>query len=206
MAALSAREYAPRMNDQLNVKVIIGSTRQGRFGDKPAAWIADELEKIPAFSVEILDLRDFALPFFDEAETPSFKTKPYSHPDVARWTAKIGEGDAFVIVAPEYNHGYTAVLKNALDYVYQEWNGKPVAFVTYGSALGARSVEQLRAVAVELQMAPIRNAIHMPYDVVMAVGKGTPPAEAFAPFAERARGMGEQLAWWGRALRTARKA
>ena len=108
------------------------------------------------------------------------------------------------MIAPEYNHGYTAVLKNALDYVYQEWNNKPIGFVTYGGAMGARSVEQLREVAVELQMAPIRNAIHMPYDVIIAAGKGTPENELFAPFSERATGFIDQLLWWGKALKAAR--
>lgn len=194
------------MDSKLKVKVIIGSTRQGRFGDKPAAWMAGEAAMRPDMDVEVLDLRDYQLPFFDEAVSPSYKSEPYKNEAVARWTAKVADGDAFIIVAPEYNHGYTAVLKNALDYVYQEWNNKAVAFVTYGSAMGARSVEQLREVAVELQMAPIRNAIHMPYDVIVAGGKGAAATELFAPYADRAKGLLEQLAWWAKALKAARSA
>ena len=192
------------MNDTLNVAVILGSTRQGRFSDKPGTWIAEELAKRSAVRPEALDLRDYPMPFFDEAETPSYKKEPYKHPAVVAWTAKIAEADAFIIIAPEYNHGYPAVLKNALDYAYQEWNNKPVAFVSYGSAMGARSVEQLREVAIELQMTPIRNAIHMPYDVVMSINKGTPETEVFAPYAERASGLIDQLLWWGKALKAAR--
>lgn len=194
------------MAEKLKVKIILGSTRPNRFSEMPGAWLMGELSKRPDVEPELLDLRDYPMPFFDEAETPSYKTKPYAHEAVARWTAKIAEADGFIVVAPEYNHGYPAVLKNSLDYVYQEWNKKPVGFVTYGSALGARTVEQLRLVAIELQMAPIRNALHMPYDVVMAVGKGTPGAEVFAPYAERAQGLLDQLVWWGRALKAARAA
>ena len=190
--------------DALNVKVILGSTREGRFSDKAGNWIKGELEK-QGIKADVLDLRDYPMPFFNEAETPSYKSKPYTDPAVVKWTAKIAEADAYIIVAPEYNHGYPAVLKNALDYAYQEWNNKPVAFVSYGSAMGARSVEQLRMVAIELQMAPIRNAVHMPYDVLMAVGSGTSEAEAFAPYAERAAGLVQQLTWWAKALKAARK-
>lgn len=192
-------------NDTLTIKIILGSTRQGRFSEHPGRWLLAEAGKRSGVQAEILDLRDYPMPFFDEAETPSYKTKPYTNEAVARWTAKIAEADAYIIVAPEYNHGYTAVLKNALDYVYQEWNNKPVAFITYGSAMGARSVEQLREVAVELQMAPIRNAIHMPYSVVMDTKAGKAAEEVFAPYAERATGLFDQLVWWGKALKAARE-
>jgi NAD(P)H-dependent FMN reductase len=192
--------------DKLNIKVILGSTREGRFSDKAGAWILGELSKASGVQAELLDLRDYPMPFFDQQETPGYKSKPYAEPVVVKWTAKIAEGDAYIIVAPEYNHGYPAVLKNALDWVYQEWNNKPVAFVGYGSALGARSIEQLREVAVELQMASIRNAVHLPYDVAMAIGKGTPQEQAFAPYVERAQGLIKQLMWWAKALKAAREA
>jgi NAD(P)H-dependent FMN reductase len=192
--------------DKLKVKIILGSTRQGRFSDKVGVWLLGEAKERSDMEAEVLDLRDYPMPFFDEAETPSYKSKPYSDPAVVKWTAKIAEADAYVIVAPEYNHGYTAVLKNALDYVYQEWNSKPVGFTAYGSVLGGRVVEQLREVAVELQMAPIRNAVHMPYELSQALAKGTSADEVFAPFAERAKAMFDQLAWWGNALKAARKA
>lgn len=192
-----------RMESPLSIKIILGSTRQGRFSEKPGAWIKGVVEATGA-TAELLDLRDYPMPFFDEAVTPSYKTEQYANPAVESFRLKIAEGDAFIVVAPEYNHGYPAVLKNALDYVYQEWNKKPIGFVAYGSAMGARSVEQLRQVAVELQMAPIRNAIHMPYDVIVAASKGTPDAELFAPFAERGTGMVDQLIWWAQALKAAR--
>jgi len=110
----------------------------------------------------VLDLRDYDMPFFNEPVSPSFKKEPYKNEAVARFTKKIEEGDAFVMVTPEYNHGTSGVLKNALDWIYPEWNNKPVAFVSYGSGGGARAIEQLRMNAVELQMAPIRAAVHIP--------------------------------------------
>lgn len=110
---------------------------------------------------ELLDLRDFPMPFFDEAITPTMLKEPYSNPDVARWTNKIAEGDAFVVITPEYNHGYPAVLKNALDYVKKEWSNKKVGFVGYGTLGAARAIEQLRQVVIELQMYPVRNAVHI---------------------------------------------
>ncbi len=188
-----------------NIKVIIGSTREGRFGDKAGAWIAEELKKEVNVSVEILDLRDYEMPFFNEAVSPSYKTEPYKNEAVARFTTKIAEADAYVIVTPEYNRGTTAVLKNALDWVYQEWNNKPVAFVSYGTVGGARAVEQLRLNAIELQMSPIRESININGELYFPVlfGQGT-PAELFAKYTEKAKSMITQLLWWTDALKNAR--
>ena len=191
--------------DKLKVKVIIGSTREGRFSDKVASWLMAELAKNTEIEAEALDLRDYPMPFFDQQETPSYKSKPYADPVVVKWTAKIAEADAFIMIAPEYNHGYSAVLKNALDWVYQEWNNKPVGFVSYGSVAGGRAIEQLREVVIELQMAPIRNAVHIAYDAVMAVSKGAAPAQALALYVERAQGLVKQLTWWARALKAAQE-
>jgi NAD(P)H-dependent FMN reductase len=193
------------MNKPLNIKIILGSTRPGRFSEHPGRWILDIAKGVKGIEPELLDLRDYLMPFFNEPASPSYKDKPYKHEAVKRWTAKVAEADAYVVIAPEYNHGYTAVLKNALDYAYQEWNNKPIAFVTYGSAMGARTVEQLRQVAIELQMAPIRNAVHMPYDVIVSASNGTPDEENLAPYSERAVGLLEQLVWWATALKVARK-
>ena len=190
------------MDDKLNVKVILGSTRENRFSELVGAWLMRELAKRKDMTVELLDLRDFDMPLFEEPVSPSSKTAPYTQEAVVRWTAKIAEADAFLVVAPEYNHGYPAVLKNALDYVYQEWNRKPIGFVSYGSAMGSRSVEQLRLIAVELQMAPIRNAIHMPWSTVEA-GRNDPES-AFDEYNDRVKGLADQLAWWARPLRSAR--
>lgn len=193
-------------NTSLNIKVIAGSTREGRFSDKAATWIAEKIRKQEGVSVETLDLRDYDMPFFNEPVSPSYKQEPYKNEAVARFTKKIEEGDAFVIVTPEYNHGTSGVLKNALDWVYQEWNNKPVAFVSYGSVGGARAIEHLRLVAVELQMAPIRNAVHIPGEQYFPVVFGkTQASDLFALQADKAEAMITQLLWWTRALKNARK-
>jgi NAD(P)H-dependent FMN reductase len=153
----------------LKIKVIIGSTRQNRFSEKPAHWIYEEAKKKDGVKIELLDLRDYPMPFFNEPVSPAMSGGKYSNEIVNKWSEKIMDGDAFIIVTPEYNHGYPAVLKNALDSIFPEWNRKAVGFVSYGNAGGARSVEQLRQVVIELQMVPIRSAIHIPVDVYMAV-------------------------------------
>lgn len=187
------------------IKVVSGSTREGRFSDKAAAWIAAELGKQEGVVVEVLDLRDYEMPFFNEAVSPSYKQEPYKNEAVARFTAKIAEGDAYVLVSPEYNHSTSGVLKNALDWVYQEWNRKPVAFVSYGSVGGARAVEQLRLIAVELQMVPTRNAVHIPGEQYFPVlfGQGSAD-ELFAAMSEKAGIMITELMWWTKALKEAR--
>jgi len=193
-------------NATIQIKAIAGSTREGRFSDKAAAWIAEEIKKQERISAEVLDLRDYDMPFFNEPTSPSFKKEPYKNEAVARFTKKIEEGDAFVIVTPEYNHGTSGVLKNALDWVYPEWNNKPVAFVSYGSVGGARAVEQLRLNAIELQMTPIRNAVHIPGEQYFQVLFGKMDAkELFSQQKNKAEAMIAQLLWWARALKNARE-
>lgn len=194
----------------LKVKVILGSTRQGRFGDKPGNWIFDEAKNLKEMDVELLDLRDYPMPFFNEPVSPSMAGGKYNHDVVKKWAAKIKEADAFIIVTPEYNHGYPGVLKNAMDSIFPEWNKKPVGFVAYGSAGGARSVEQLREVAIELQMMPIRNAIHIPPIVYMAIMNEKVPVnpDLFKPIREpmdRVKAFFDELVWAGKALRAARE-
>ncbi len=189
----------------MNIKIILGSTREGRYSDVVGKWVLEQIQNQPDVSAEIVDLKDFDMPFFNESASPLYKSEPYKNEAVARFTGKIAEGDAFVVIAPEYNHGPTAVLKNAMDWVYQEWNNKPVAFVGYGSVGGARAVEQLRLVAIELQMAPIRNAVHIPGELYFPVyfGKGDKDA-MFEHMGKQSDAMIEQLLWWSKALKEAR--
>jgi NAD(P)H-dependent FMN reductase len=196
--------------NSLKILAILGSTRQGRYADKPARWILDQLNQAPGIDAELVDLRDWPLPFFDQAVSPAWSPAPPSDALVAAWSAKIAAADGFVVVAPEYNHGYSAVLKKALDWLYREWNHKPVAFVSYGGVGGARAVEQLRQVAVELKMAPTRTAVHVPADVFMATMKaGVPKAaqrySATPWLKDAAAAIVGGLTWWGHALRSARQ-
>ncbi len=190
----------------LVIKVLAGSTREGRFSNTAAAWIAAEVKKQKNVEVEILDLLEYEMPFFNEPVSPSYKQAPYTNEAVARFTKKIAEADGFVIVTPEYNHGTFAVLKNALDWVYPEWNNKAVGFVSYGSVGGARAVEQLRLNAIELQMAPIRNAVHIPGEHYFPVlfGKAK-AADLFATMTDQAEALITQLLWWSRATKVARE-
>lgn len=185
----------------LKIQVIVGSTRENRFSEKPAQWIFNELKKYSDIEPEMLDLRDYPLPFFSESQTPSSKQQPYANEVVKKWTQKIAEADGYIIVTPEYNHSFPAVLKNALDYVYQEWNNKPVGFVSYGSVGGARAVEQLREVAVELQMVPIKNAVHIMGFWKLLDENGNFNAESLQESADK---MINQLVWWAKVLNQAR--
>jgi NAD(P)H-dependent FMN reductase len=188
----------------LRLGVIVGSVRKNRFAEKAGAWIFDLVRQRADVEVELLDLLEYPMPFFEEPVGPASKTAPYPNEVVERWTKKIAEADGFVIVSPEYNHGISGVLKNALDYVYREWNRKAVAFVAYGSAGGARAVEHLRGVSVELQMAPVRNAVHLPFDVVAQHLQGKDVRQALAAYEKPAAKMLDDLIWWTGALKSAR--
>jgi NAD(P)H-dependent FMN reductase len=155
------------------ISVIVGSTRQGRFSEKAAQWIFQRLKNRGGVEARVLDLRDFPMPFFDQPMPPAMPGRPtYDNEVVKKWTAEIARSDGFIFVAPEYNYGSSAVLKNALDWVYPEWNRKAAAFVSYGSAMGARGVQQLRLSAIELQLAPVRSSVHIPVATLWAHFQG----------------------------------
>lgn len=190
----------------LKIKIILGSTRQNRFSDKPGKWILEEAKNKEGIDAEILDLRDYPLPFYNEPISPAMvKDGAYSNDIVRRFAAKIREADAFIIIVPEYNHSMPGVLKNALDSIYAEWNNKPVGFIAYGGVGGARAVEHLRGIAVELQMAPIRNAIHIPQHWNLLDQDGNLKDGAFDPFKKSAETFLDQLVWWAKALKSARE-
>src|SRR6478672_5582586 len=155
------------------IAVIVGSIRQGRFSEKPARWILQHLKKRSGVDARLLDLRDFPMPFFDQAVPPASPGRPpYENEVVKKWTAAVGASDGFIFVTPEYNYGPPAVLKNAIDWVYPEWHRKAAAFVSYGSAMGVRSVQQLRHTMIELQIAPIRASVHIPVPTLLAHYQG----------------------------------
>lgn len=190
-----------------NVSVIIGSTRENRFSDAPARWIKEHLDRRDGVTARVLDLRDFPLPFFDSAMLPGIPGRPqYDNKAVQEWTAAIAASDAFVVATPEYNFAPPAVLKNALDWVYAEWRRKPIGFVSWGSVGGARAVQQLREISVELQMAPIRHAVHLPVEAIFAHFQGNADQIAATLKAkdEHATALVDDLLWWASALKTAR--
>jgi NAD(P)H-dependent FMN reductase len=187
------------------ISVIVGSTREGRFSEKPAKWILQHLRRREAVDARLLDLRDFPLPFFDQPATPAMPGRaPYKEGVVHKWTAAIAQSDGFVFVTPEYNYGISAVLKNAIDWVYPEWNRKAAGFVSYGSAMGARAVQQLRETLIELQVAPIRFSVHIPVATLWTHFKGGDVDAGLADLAVPAGAMIDDLLWWTAALKSAR--
>lgn len=141
----------------LKVGIIVGSTRPGRKADAVAKWVYEIARKRTDVEFEVVDVRDFRLPLLDEPVPPSMGQ--YSQPHTKTWAAKIASFDAFVFVTPEYNHGTSGALKNAIDFLFAEWNNKAAGFVSYGSAGGARAVEQLRLVMGEIQIADVRSQV-----------------------------------------------
>lgn len=185
------------------IGIIVGSTRPGRFADHPAKWIEGLARQRSDIEVEVLDLRDYPMPLFNEATSPAWG--PSKDEAALRWQKKVDSLDGFIMTAAEYNRGPTAVLKNALDYAYKEWNNKAVAFVGYGGVGGARAVEQLRLNAVELQMAPIRAGVHIQIPVYMEVVQGKKKLDEFDVLQQNAKDMLDQLVWWTNALKAARE-
>jgi NAD(P)H-dependent FMN reductase len=139
------------------IGIILGSTRPNRNGEQVAKWVLDIAARRGDAEFELVDLRDYPLPHLDEPMPPSLGQYQGDH--TKQWATKIASFDGFVIVTPEYNHGTSGVLKNAIDYLYAEWNNKAVGFVSYGGAGGARAAEHLRLVAGELQMADVRQQV-----------------------------------------------
>ncbi len=141
----------------IRIGIIIGSTRPGRKGEAVGRWTFEIASKRSDAEFELVDLADQNLPLLDEPVPPSMGQ--YTHEHTKRWAAKIDSFDAFIFVTPEYNHGTSAALKNALDFLFKEWNNKAAGFVGYGSAYGARAVESLRLVMGELMIADVRAQV-----------------------------------------------
>jgi len=190
------------MAKPLRIGIVLGSTRTGRFADRPADWLHELAAKVDGVAVELVDLRDYPLPFFDEPKSP-FR-EPSKNEVAQRWGKKVAELDAFVFVTGEYNHSIPASLKNALDYLYAEWNRKPAAFVGYGNAGGARAIEQLRLMLVELQIAPLRSAVHVGRDEFMGMLMHGKTFADFPQLAQAADLMLKDLIWWAWTLREGR--
>ncbi|MDX6367128.1 MAG: hypothetical protein QOK30_2204 [Nocardioidaceae bacterium] len=188
----------------MRIALVIGSTRVGRFADKPTPWVVDRLSAHDGVDVDVVDLRDHPLPMFDGAP-PAYTLRDYPSADVARLGRRIDEADGFVLLTPEYNHGYSAALKNAMDHTFVEWQRKPVAFVGWGNVGGARAIEQLRLVSVEFEMAPLRHAVHILPDVMRAARQSEVTGNRlFASLDEKLDRLVQELLWWTDALAAAR--
>jgi NAD(P)H-dependent FMN reductase len=185
------------------IGIIITSTRGARFGHRPAEWIQRIASERGDALYELVDLRDFPLPLFDAPMSPAFA--PIDH-DVARqWAAKMAELDGYIFVTAEYNRSITGALKNALDHIYNEPKRKPAAFVGYGGVGGARAVEQLRLMLIELQMAPTRNAVHIASEPFLGVIKDGKDFSDYDFLVASAKTMLDELGWWTRVLKAGRE-
>lgn len=184
----------------IKIAIIIGSTRPGRNGEAVARWVHEIAKKRPDAEFELVDIKDFDLPLLDEPIPPSMGQ--YSRPHTNIWSKKIDSFDGYVFVTPEYNHGISGALKNAIDYLYREWNNKAAGFVGYGSAGGARAVEHLRLVMGELQVADIRA------QVMLSLFTDFENMSIFKPASHQEKSVNnmlDQVIAWSGALKAVRK-
>jgi NAD(P)H-dependent FMN reductase len=188
----------------LKLALIVGSTRPNRFADIPAKWIVEGARQRDDFTLDVLDLRDHPLPLFNEPAPVGYTGGKYSEPAAEAWRHLIGQYDGFIVTAAEYNNAPTAVLKNAFDSASFEWNRKPVAFVGYGGVGGARAIEHLRGIAVELQMAPIKHEVNIAMAEYLGVVQQGKTLDDFAHLVASRTAVFDQMTWWGNALKTAR--
>ncbi|MBN9310807.1 NAD(P)H-dependent oxidoreductase [Devosia sp.] len=187
------------------IAVIVGSIRPTRFGDKPAKWIADHAAARGDIDVEIVDLKDYPLPLFDAAASDFWMPTP--NEVAAKWQAKLSEFDGYIFVTAEYNRSVPGALKNAIDWAYKPFIKKASAFVAYGSVGGARAVEHLRNIMVELQSVPVRHAIHIGGSDFMPIMMGQQSwDDAKGKFDMFVPELLDNLVWWTNATKTAREA
>lgn len=193
---------------KLKIAVIISTTRPARFGDKPAQWIADFANKRDDIAAEIVDLRDFDLPMFDEMA--SNRWMPSVNPNAVKWQNKISEYDGYIFVTAEYNHSISGALKNALDQAWTNWNKKPFGAVGYGAMGGARAVEHLRGIGVELEMVSVRSNVNIGGSDFFAVhplgGQNKAISEIEGTLVAGATDMLDQIVWWGKITKAQREA
>jgi NAD(P)H-dependent FMN reductase len=184
------------------LQIIIASTRPGRVGLPVAEWLRDRALEQGAFDVEVVDLAEVNLPFLDEPNHPRFRQ--YTHQHTKDWSATIDRADAFVFVMPEYNYGFNAPLKNAIDYLHHEWQYKPVGFVSYGGvSAGTRAVQMIKQVVTTLKMVPLSEAVSIPFVRQFIDEDGAVQANEVMETAATA--MLDELARWVGALQPLRE-
>jgi NAD(P)H-dependent FMN reductase len=188
---------------QPRIGIVLGSTREGRFSEKAAHWIHEIAKQRTDLAFDLIDLRDHPLPFFNEPRSPAYG--PVNNEAARLWAGKLATFDGLILVTPEYNHGPSAVLKNALDYAYTEFNRKPVGFVGYGGVGAARAVEQLRLITIELQMAPVAHAVHIGMVESLGIIRQGKPFEDFPHLAQAANRLLDEMSWWAKVLKPARE-
>lgn len=184
----------------MNIAIILGSTRPNRNGEAVAKWILDIAKKRNDTNFELVDLKDYDLPLLDEP-IPASQGK-YSKDHTKKWAAKIDSFDAYIFVTPEYNHSIPGALKNAIDFLYKEWNNKAAGFVSYGSVGGARAVENLRLVMGELMIADVRS------QVMLSLATDFVNYTEFKPDSKHEKEVNtmlDQVIAWGEAMKTLRK-
>jgi NAD(P)H-dependent FMN reductase len=190
------------------IAIIIGSTRAARFADIPAQWILAKARARDDLEVDLLDLRDFDLPFFDEVASNAWA--PTQNAKAVAWQKKIAEYDGYIFVVNEYNRSISGALKNALDQASVEWARKPFGAVAYGSMGGANALAHLQNIGVELQMVPVRNNVRIGgsdfFRVWPGAGGSGNLADIEAAIAPSATAMLDDVAWWARATRAAKAA
>lgn len=184
----------------IRIGIIIGSTRPGRVGESVGRWVYEHASKRKDAEFQLVDLKEYNLPLLDEPVPPSMGK--YSNEHTKRWAAKIAEFDAFIFVTPEYNHSTCGALKNAIDYLYAEWNNKAAGIVSYGSIGGARAAEQLRLVFGEVQIADVRGQVMLSLFTDFENFTIFKPAQMHEKSLETMIG---QVIAWGTALKTVRK-
>lgn len=193
------------MTAKPRIAIIIGSTRPTRFADAPAQWMLKQAQARDDMEVELVDLRDHAMPFFDEVASNLWM--PSQNPEAIRWQQTIARFDGYIFVVAEYNHSITGALKNALDQAYTEWVRKPFTAIGYGGTGAVRAVEHLRGIAVELQMVSTHAAVHIGGGDFMAVhpafGK-QPIEEIEANLLASTKTALDELVWWARATMAAK--
>jgi NAD(P)H-dependent FMN reductase len=190
----------------MRIAVITATTREGRFSERVAHWVLGHFQRRGDVEVELVDLREYPLPFFD-APAPARTLRNYPRKDVARLGQALDRADGFVVLTGEYNHGYPAVLKNAMDWTFVEWRRKPISFAGWGNVGGARAIEQLRQVAVEFEMAPLRHAVHILPDVMIKARQAADQTDLseFAPLEPRLTLLADDLVWWTATLAAGRQ-
>jgi NAD(P)H-dependent FMN reductase len=190
------------MSTKPRIGIIISTTRQGRFADGPTRWLFDIASKRDDAEFEVVDLRDYPMPFFDEVGSPFFV--PPQNEIALKWGDKIASLDGFIFITAEYNHSISGVLKNALDYAYKQYNRKAASFVAYGGSGGARAVEHLRGILAELQVATMKFPVHIGMNEMLGIMREGKTMADYPYLVDTAKNMLDELVWWTNALKVAR--